>query len=623
MERGTSEPALPHALPNPGQDDVRERVTNLLTTSDPPAVIAIVGPLGSGKSTILNGLAAGRRVLGARQDDLDAALREASDSAHPVVYVDDADGPGLGGMPRERLRGSDGREVNVVLASRHPLPGTTTVRVPSWTGPQVRELAASLGVTAGLDLVVALAGGLPLVAAALSRALLAPTPPEVPGAVADRALRELLAEVPLDRPLSDVVDVLAAIGRADEELLSELVEPAGAPDWFASLTDLALITVTECGPAVVEPYRSLLDLRYRWRRPVAHRAAITRAASRNLRLLDATTDESRRQALAEHALHLTDDPVIRQALFPPAPRLPAVRPARSGDHDRILALADQWARSLGHSTVRTGRLLDAWLRHTPDGFHVVCDHADEAVGMSYTPLLDDASMAVIEPVTRQHTDRLALGAGGSFIGMAAYEDGRPEAHAALLRQILADGIARRRMVVATPSPAYQGLVRRLGFGFVGTPRGDTCDGGRAAEIHELAFPTPDSLTAWLGRIAATGLTTSPSPTLRWYVAEVRRALEHLDDPVRLARSPLLASTAAPTPTSLRRVLLDAIGALSASDDPRTAQAGRILDAYYVRRRSDHVGVAHRLHLSRATYFRRLDHGLTRIAESTFTGNRTW
>ncbi|MEU8773430.1 hypothetical protein [Streptomyces sp. NPDC048606] len=572
----------------------------------------------------MNGLAAGRPVLAAPQDDPNATLREASHSAHPVVYLDDdADGPGLAGTPRERLRGPDGHDVHVVLTSRHPLPGATTVRVPPWTGPQVRELAASLGVTAGLDLVVALAGGLPRVAAALSRALLAPTPHEVPGAVADRALRELLAEVPLDRHLSDVVEVLAAIGRGDEELLSELVEPAAAADWFAALTDLALITVTECGPAVVEPYRSLLDLRYRWRRPVAHRAAITRAAARNLRLLDATTDEPRRQALAQQALHLTDDPVIRQALFPPAPRLPTVRPARPGDHDRILALADQWARGLGHSTARTGRLLDAWLRHTPDGFHVVCDQADEAVGMTNTPLLDDASMAVIEPVTRQHTDRLARGDGGSFIGMAACADGHPQAHAALLRRILADGIARRRMVVATPSPDYQRLVRRLGFAFVGTPRGDTCDGGGAAEIHELAFPTPDGLTAWLGRIAATGLTTQPSPTLRWYVAEVRKALEHLADPVRLSRSPLLASTTTPTAAALRRALLDAIAALSASDDPRTAQAGRILDSYYVRRRSDHVGVAHRLHLSRATYFRRLDHGLARIAESTFTGDRTW
>ncbi|MFD0357378.1 hypothetical protein ACFVHW_27105 [Streptomyces sp. NPDC127110] len=597
-------------------------MTALLAGAAGALVIDLVGPLGSGKSRVLAALAGGRPVVSARHDDLRTVLRDEHRKAHPVVYVDDADVPGVMEVLRSELGGA-GRRTHVVLASTRPLPGTSTVPLPRWTDAEVRGLALALGVTAGLDLVVALAGGLPLVAGGLSRALLAPTPPDVPGAVADRALREVLAEVPLDRHLSDVLDALAAVGRGDEELLSELAGPPDGPDWFAALTDLALITVTECGPAVVEPFRTLLDLRYRWRRPVAHRAAITRAASRNLRLLAATSDDRRRRALAEHALYLTDDPVVRRTLFPPAPNVPTVRQARPGDHEWIAALADQWARRGGHSTTRTGRLLDGWLRHTPDGFRVVCDPDDRPVGMSYTPLLTDRAAAVIEPVTRQHTDRLAVGSGGTFIGMAACEDGHPDAHAALLRRILADGIEQRRMVVATPSPDYQQLVRRLGFGFLGTARHEPADGGQQAEIHELAFTTPAGLAAWLTRIAATGAAgEAVPPDLRWCVAQVRKALEHLHDPVRLARSALLASAATPTPAELRAALVDAIGVLITSDDPPTAQAGRVLDSYYVRRRADHTGVANRLHLSRATYFRRLDHGLTRIAEQVLAGYRT-
>ncbi|MBT2453137.1 hypothetical protein J7F03_40220 [Streptomyces sp. ISL-43] len=493
--------------------------------------------------------------------------------------------------------------------------------VPRWTDGEICDLAVALGVTAGLDLVVALAGGLPLVAGALSRALLAPTPPGVPGAVADRALREILADVPLNRHLSDVLEALAAVGRGDEELLASLVEPPDGPDWFAALTDVALITSTECGPSIVEPFRTLLDLRYRWRRPIAHRAAITQAASRNLRLLDATADDTRRRALAEHSLYLTDDPAVRRTLFPPAPNVPTVRQARPDDHDWIAALANQWARRGGHSIARTDRLLDGWLRHTPDGFLVVCDPDDRPVGMSYTPLLTDRSVAVIEPMTRQHTDRLAVGSGGAFIGMATCEDGHPDAHAALLRRILIDGIGQRRLVVATPSPDYQQLVRRLGFGFVGTAHHEPSDGGQHAEIHELAFTTPDGMAAWLGRIATTGPAGAVPPDLRWCVAEVRKALERLHDPTRLAQSSLLTLAATPTAQELRGALVDAIGNLIASDDPPTAQAGRILDAYYVRRRSDHMGVAHRLHLSRATYFRRLDHGLTRLAEQALARYR--
>lgn len=40
----------------------------------------------------------------------------------------------------------------------------------------------------------------------------------------------------------------------------------------------------------------------------------------------------------------------------------------------------------------------------------------------------------------------------------------------------------------------------------------------------------------------------------------------------------------------------------------------MLHTYYVRRAGGHDVVAHRLHLSRATYFRRLEHGLRRVAE---------
>ncbi|WP_411080214.1 hypothetical protein [Streptomyces sp. cmx-18-6] len=585
----------------------------LLATADQAAVVDLVGPLGSGKTTLLTGLADGRPVVSARRGDLRAALGQTSDTARPVVYVDDADTPGFRGILRHELRRA-GTGAHVVLASRNPLPDTSTVLVPRWTDPEIRDLAIALGVTAGLDLVVALAGGSPLVAGGLSRALLASAPPDVPGAVADRALREILADVPVDRRLSDVLDALAAVGRGDEELLTELVVPPGGPDWFAALCDGALITVTECGPAVVEPFRTLLDLRYRWRRPIAHRAAISLAATRNLRLLGATADDTRRRALTEHALFLTDDPVIRRTLFPPLPNTPSVRQARPGDHERIAALARRWARRGGHSVARTNRLLDGWLRNTPDGFRVVCDPDDRAVGMSYTPLLTDRSVAVIEPMTRQHTDWLAGGSGGAFIGMAACEDGHPDAHSALLRRILLDGVGQRRLVVATPSPDYQQLMRRLGFGFVGAAHHEPSDGGQSAEVHELAFTSSDGLAAWLGRIAATGLAGSVARDARWCVGEVRKALECLHDPIRLSRSPLLGWAACPTAQELRGTLLDAIGSLIASDHPPTAQAGRILDAYYVRRRSDHVGVAHRLHLSRATYFRRLDHGLTRLAE---------
>ncbi|MBB5958113.1 energy-coupling factor transporter ATP-binding protein EcfA2 [Saccharothrix tamanrassetensis] len=609
----SSRTASAAVLPNAGQAAVRDRVAALLAEAEQPTVIGLVGPLGAGKTTVLTALAGGEPVVEPGRGDLPATIRRLLDTARPVLFVDGVDLPGCREVLRDELDRA-GSTAHVVMAGRRPVSGAVSVvDIPPWTDAEIRELAVSLGVTAGLDLVERLSGGLPLVARCLSLALLAPTPPDVPGAVADRALRGILARLDPERPDRDLVEALAVVGRGDEELLAELVETPHGPDWFAALTDLSLVTTTECGPTVVEPFRTLLDLKHRWRRPVAHRTAVTKAAARNRRLLTATTDERRRRALTEHSLYLTDDPVIQRMLFPPVPPAPAVRRARPSDHDDIGALVHHWARSGGHDPAKCDRLLEGWLRHTADGFRVVCGPDDRPLGMTYTPVITDRAVGVIEPVTQQHTRSLVDGrTGGTFIGMAVCDD--PGAHAALLRHILADGIGQGRMVVATPSPEYQQLVRRLGFGYLGDARHDPYDCGRQSEIHHLGFPTPDSVASWLDRIAATGLTGSAQPDLRWCVAEVRRALEHLHDSGRLARSPLLTSAATPTAEELHAVLTAAITELAAAQDTPTAQAGQIMHAYYVRRRSDHLGVANRLHLSRATYFRRLDHGLNLLAQ---------
>jgi hypothetical protein len=58
----------------------------------------------------------------------------------------------------------------------------------------------------------------------------------------------------------------------------------------------------------------------------------------------------------------------------------------------------------------------------------------------------------------------------------------------------------------------------------------------------------------------------------------------------------------------------AVVALAASSSPVDREAAAVLSGYYVRGAGGHDLVAHTLHLSRATYFRRLRQGLARIAE---------
>ncbi|WP_327418755.1 hypothetical protein [Streptomyces sp. NBC_01233] len=94
---------------------------------------------------------------------------------------------------------------------------------------------------------------------------------------------------------------------------------------------------------------------------------------------------------------------------------------------------------------------------------------------------------------------------------------------------------------------------------------------------------------------------------------VARALARLGDPAELARSPLPACAGIGSPAGLRAWLRDALAELAAAEAPADAEAGAILQAYYLGRSRTHHQVARRLHLSRATNFRRLRRGLALVA----------
>jgi DNA invertase Pin-like site-specific DNA recombinase len=54
--------------------------------------------------------------------------------------------------------------------------------------------------------------------------------------------------------------------------------------------------------------------------------------------------------------------------------------------------------------------------------------------------------------------------------------------------------------------------------------------------------------------------------------------------------------------------------LATSEAPRDAEAGQLLAEYYLRRAGSHEVIAERLHLSRPTFYRRLQRGLGLVAE---------
>ncbi len=126
----------------------------------------------------------------------------------------------------------------------------------------------------------------------------------------------------------------------------------------------------------------------------------------------------------------------------------------------------------------------------------------------------------------------------------------------------------------------------------------------AAPAHLAALPTE---VHW---------TRDPQSTIRPQL--VRAALDDLGTPEALGRNPLGhlpgVSRGGSAAADLRALLIDVIGELSASPEPRDAEAGRLLLDYYVKRVGSHEVIMERLHLSRPTFYRRLQRGFALVAE---------
>ena len=73
--------------------------------------------------------------------------------------------------------------------------------------------------------------------------------------------------------------------------------------------------------------------------------------------------------------------------------------------------------------------------------------------------------------------------------------------------------------------------------------------------------------------------------------------------------------------ALRSALINSIRQLASSESRKRAEAGQLLLDYYVRRAGSHELVAERLHLSRATFYRRLRLGWELLARQLQTTNR--
>jgi hypothetical protein len=591
-------------------DDVVARARAACGDVDPAGVrvVNLHGPLGAGKTHALDRLVASGTVLD--------------------LVIDGVDGDRAVDAARGRIERLGPGSVAVV-AGRRPLTAAESrirvhaIAVPRWTPDAVRALVTAYGTDADTtELVVSLADGVPLVADRIARMLGAGTPPDAVGALADAAAREVVRRLASEDPDPPAAPLYAAAvaGPVDEELLAAVAGPE--PGSFDRLGALSIVVPHPTGLAVAEPYRTLFDLGYAWRHPIRHRALRARGNLHRYARIEAADDRSR-AALTDDVLCVSTDPEVRHTFFP-VPRPPVahrvrIRPAGPADGDAVDRAMSEWARHEGLDRRCVSRLLDLWVAQPVPGFDLLVDEDDRVRGMVNLTAIGDGTRPALDRLLQQHAEPLIAPEAdgypdrtGTVIGMMITEGDDQALRAMLLRHIVRTGVMHRRLIVSTSWGPYQQLANRIGLPRVGATRTDAYRCGRTSDIFAQTF-TAGALAAWLPSLNPAPADVPAAAPVR--VSDIRAALRDIRDTGRLAANPLLAGTTLGSAPELAAFLREEIAALAASGSAVDADAGRALTAYYLLRTAGHDGAAHRLHLSRATYFRRLDHGLTALANA--------
>lgn len=576
-----------------GQSSARAAVLAALRAED-CRLVNVVGPLGVGKTRVLAGLGVGEAVL-----------------------VDGVDGAAAVANLAEAVRTAPAGS-RWIAASRRPLAGwehwphppPVTVPVQPWRPTSIEALVRDLGLRqpGELRLVATLSGGIPLVAAQVARALLSGVPVDARGAAAAPAAREVLRRLESEGAgaAADRLTALATLRSADEEMLQRLTGITAAE--FDLLGELSVVRRAEFGLVLREPYRTLLDLGARWRRPLARQSLLSGGVQHRMRQAAARRDHREQVEIVGQSLALVDDPVVRETLFPAAEPRVRIRPAEPGDEADIVRLTRLWARR-GHLDAKAcGRMLETWWACQPTGFYLAVGPDGEALGLSNVLPLRESATPALELLLQQHTAALRAdpdGTTGVLVGLSVSGDEDPAVHAAILRHTLGIGMLAERVLVSTPWLPYQRLCEQLGMSHQGDTRHDVYRCGRMNRIYLQDFAV-EALPSWLGRLGAGG----PGAGFDWE-RHVRQALGDLDRPGRLAASPLSALPVTGSGAALAALLRAAVELLGGSGAPQDVEAAQALTWRYLR---GGVGEPVRLGRSRATYFRRLRHGVRRVTE---------
>lgn len=609
---------------------------------DAPAVF-VHGPGGVGKSALVSEVrrrarSAGLTVLSVDGRDPMGAQGDAREATAAALAADRAlvvlDGyehvAALGALLRRELAPAVGVRVRLLVAGRRP-PEPDWWR-DGWDGvlrvlalsplraADARALLARRGVhdPQVVEEVVRWAGGSPLVLGAATDALLAGDPLDVRRLDTDAALAQTLmrrlAGDELDGADQEVL-ATAAIARAvDARLLAAVlpgVDADHAEEWLR-------------GRSFAAPLGTRVALHER----------VRGAARVALRAGDPVHERELRRRVADHVAdrialgdlwmladltELIDDPSVRWGMSPSHAVTHRYGPPEPGDAEIVAA-------SLGVAQTAWWAGVRRWFDESPQHVVVVRDAHDAiayiAIGVTPDRAPDWAGEDAVAGPWLEHA-RAHVPSGAALVVREALdlsgEPGVASAAAALgnVALVVGSDLVRSERMYCPASGDQPSLADfRRAVGRTDVPVLDVTDHERVVrcQVHDFG---PGGLPGWVLGLVYRDLGLPPPPIRRPATIgaeSVRTALRSFHDPAALAASPLARGTTAQARAeSVRRRLREAVdGAFGDSDDERLLRT--IVARAYLDPDGGHARSEYDLHISRATYFRRLRSAVARVCE---------
>lgn len=612
-----------------------EQLELLFAPEAPVRVVHLHGVAGIGKSTLLReiarrGITAGwtpRTIEGREIAPTRAALRQAlagiEDEARPLILFDTYERiTGLDGPLRREILRELTADARVVFASRQPpgagwsQDGWGAVSLAVGLGPladdEAHALLSSRGVPAEVQAELVRDGaGSPL---ALELLAGAPGPPQPSGGDPEATIRMLvnrLTDAELDPTHRDVL-LVASIARVTTAPLLAEVLPERDPD--AALRWLA-------GRSFAEPLGTGFTVHELVRRAV--RAELRhREPEREQAMRRAIADHLHRHAVAGDVMlsidlaHLLENPILRWGYsWLGADRFSAdgLRPGDAASiRERMLDTGREtwWALS--------EELLDA----APLRWAVVRDLQDEPAGFAVAMTPSNAPAAAWEhrqlgPWLRHARDELRTSNAVLWQAATVLESGGNAVIQAMLGMIgvLRSGLRNPSYSYLPINPAHPGaleFVRAVGARHL--PELDTPTAAGPLECHLVEYG-PTGILGLQRDVVYLETGAQPPAMESFDVADaVRAALRNLDRPDELARNPLASGTGTPERAeSVRRVLRQAVEQ-TFGDGPDERLLHAVIARGHLEPGTTHEQAADALHVSRATYFRKLRVATQRVCD---------